>query len=72
MFLQIHSHILIQIQSGISDLQKWANSWQVDFNISKSEFLKIITSSFLHISYHYANNELINGVKHFKYLGIAI
>ena len=45
-FANPFTYILIQIQSDISDLQKWANSWQMDFNISKCEFLKIINKFF--------------------------
>ena len=61
-----------QLQSDISILEKWAKTWQMDFNPSKCEFLKLTNKKLpLHFNYH-INNELIKEVQHVKYLGVTI
>ena len=61
-----------QLQSDISILEKWAKTWQMDFNPSKCEFLKLTNKKLpLHFNYH-INNELTKEVQHVKYLGVTI
>ena len=66
-----------QLQNDISRLERWAKTWQMEFNPSKCEFLKITNKRLsllfkLHIillsnyiSYQY---EPIKDVQHAKYL----
>ena len=62
----------LQLQSDIYDLERWAKTWQMDFNPSKCKFLKITNKKLpLHFNYR-INNELIIQVQHVKYLGITI
>jgi len=62
----------LQLQNDIIELEKWAKTWQMDFNPSKCEFLKITNKKLtLHFNYH-INNEPIKEVQHVKYLGITI
>ena len=62
----------LQLQNDIIELEKWAKTWQMDFNTSKCEFLKITNKKLtLHFNYH-INNEPIKEVQYVKYLGITI
>ena len=62
----------LQLQCDLFALERWAKNWQMNFNPSKCEFLKITNKKLaLHFNYH-INNKIIREVHHVKYLGITI
>ena len=61
-----------QLQADLNTLEQWAKKWNMIFNPSKCEFLRVtIKANPIPMSY-YIQNEKIKEVPHAKYLGVTI
>ena len=66
-----YTTLMIVFNFKLSDISKWAKAWQMDFDPSKCEFLKLTNKKLpSHFNYH-INNELIKEVQHVQYLGVT-
>ena len=73
LYTTINSHAdCIILQQDLDLLQKWAEDWQMKFNLTKCDFLRI-TKRKCPISASYTIGEcIIQEVSHIKYLGVTI
>ena len=64
-----HCH---QLHKDLALLERWANKWQMTFNVQKCEFITI-TLKKNPILYHYTlYDTIVQEVEHTKYLGLTI
>jgi len=63
---------VVALQNDPNTQSQWAEVWQMTFNPTKTEFLRITNKTNYVISSYYLSNTLIPQVTHTKYLGIAI
>jgi len=61
-----------RLQADLKILEQWAKKWNMIFNPSKCEFLRVSNKvNNIHMSY-YIQNQMIKEVSHAKYLGVTI
>ena len=61
-----------QLQKDLALLERWANKWQMTFNVQKCKFIRI-TLKKNPILYHYTlYDTIVQEVEHTKYLGLTI
>ena len=69
----IHSEQdVVALQNDLDTLSQWADVWQMSFNPSKTEFLRITNKIKYVQSSYYLSNTLIPSVSHTKHLGVII
>ena len=73
LYTTINSHAdCIILQQDLDLLQKWAEDWQMKFNLTKCDFLRITKRKCpIVVSYAIGEN-VIQEVSHIKYLGVTI
>ena len=73
LYRSIHSEQdVVVLQNDLDTLSQWADVWQMSFNPSKAEFLRITNKINYVQSSYYLSNTLIPSVSHTKYLGVII
>ena len=73
LYRSIHSEQdVIALQNDLNTLSEWAKHWQMTFNPTKTEFLRITNKTNYVMSSYYLSDTLIPQVSHTKYLGIVI
>ena len=53
-------------------LQKWAEDWQIQFNLIKCDFLRMINRKCPIVASHTIGECIIRDLSHIKYLGVTI
>ena len=61
----------VQLQNDLWKLEKWANTWQMQFNPSKCEFLEVTNKTSTLDFVYYINQVPIKAVQCAKYLGVT-
>ena len=73
LYRSIHSEQdVAALQNYLDTLSQWVDVWQMSFNPSKTEYLRITNKINYVQSSYYLSNTLIPSVSHTKYLGVII
>ena len=60
------------LQRDLDIINKWAESWQMTFNLSKCELVQVTNKKLWDIASACLQGEQIKSVPHAKYLGVII
>ena len=60
------------LQKDLDIINKWAESWQMTFNLSKCKLVRVTNKKHPLEHSYYLQGEQIKSVPHAKYLGVII